>query len=81
MFDEKWEAEDLGCNIPDDIRNMNLLLAAKNSIMPFLRFKGETTSEFPDGRLPTLDCAIFVSDGKFLHSFYEKTMRSENCLV
>ena len=35
---------------------------------------------FSHNRLSTLDCSIFVENGKMLHSFFEKPMRSDRCL-
>ena len=51
-----------------------------NSITSFLRFTGEAPSDFADNHLLTLDCSIFVSNGQFLHSFFEKSMRTSKCL-
>ena len=48
--------------------------------MCFLKFTGEAPSDYVDNRLPTLDCSIFVSNGKFLHGFYEKPMRTSKCI-
>ena len=80
IFNLEWEAQDIASNLPDDKRNVNLLLEAKNGIMPFLRFTGECPSDFSDCRLPTLDCNIFVSGKSYLFSFYEKPMRTEKSL-
>ena len=67
-------------NLADDTRNVNLLIEAMNSIMSFLSFTGEAPSDFHDKRLPTLDCNLFVDNGRILHTFYEKPMRSDKCL-
>lgn len=72
VFNLEWEAQDFAFNLPDDKRNVNLLLEAKNGVMPFLKFTGECPSDFPDHRLPTLDCNIFVSD----NSFYSRSLRN-----
>ena len=80
IFNLEWEAQDIALNLPDDQRNVNLLLEAKNGIIPFLRFTGECPSDFGDCRLPTLDCNIFVSGNSYLFSFYEKPMITEKSL-
>ena len=48
--------------------------------MDFLNFTGESPSDFPNNRLPTLDCEIFTKNGLIFHRFFEKTMRSGKCL-
>ena len=79
-FDTKWAEEDDIENLPNDIRTVKLFVQAMNSIMPFLSFTGEAPSEFQNGRLPTLDCDLFVNNGKFCFSFFEKPMRSGKSL-
>ena len=79
-FKSSWEAEDILENIPDDARNVKILVDAMNSIMPFLSFTGEAPSDFKNGRLPSLDCELFVSDNIFKFSFFEKPMRSGKSL-
>ena len=80
VYSKIHELEDIAKNEENDVRNVNLLLQAMNSIMDFLSFTGEAPSEFPKNRLPTLDCSIFTSEGQILHTFYEKPMRSDRCL-
>ena len=80
VFNLDWEAEDVAKNLPDDKRNIEILLEAKNSVMPFLKFTGECPSDFSDHRLPTLDCNIFVYENSYLFSFYEKPMRTDKSL-
>ena len=79
-FDSSWESQDIVENLPDDARTVSILVQAMNSIMPFLSFTGEAPSDFPDMRLPTLDCSIFVCNNKFLFSFFEKPMRSDTSI-
>ena len=59
---------------------MGILLDAMNSVMSFLNFTGESPSDYVDGRLPTLDCTLYVSNEQVYHGFYEKSMRSNKCL-
>ena len=73
-------AEDLDKNELDEVRSTRLMTEAKNSIMPFLKFTCESTADFHDSRLPTLDCSIFIKDGIFQHSFFEKPMRTDRSL-
>ena len=79
-FSKTWESEDLIENAPDDYRNVCLMVQAMNSLMPFLSFTGEAPSDFENGRLPTLDCDLFVQDNLFKFSFFEKPMRSSKSL-
>ena len=79
-YDIDWEIEDYRLNLDEDTRNLNILLEAMNSVMSFLKFTGESPADYPDRRLPTLDCSLYVSDGKILHSFFEKSMRADKCL-
>ena len=46
--------------------------------MPFLNLISEYSHDFIDGRLPTLDCSIFIKT--FMHTFFEKPTRSEKSL-
>ena len=74
-FSQKWLKLDLENQIPDDKRTAEVLVQAMNDVMPFLEFTSECQSDFPDNRLPTLDCNLFVSNGRILHTFFEKSMR------
>ena len=79
-FNPIWLKEDELANISDDKRTTDLFLQAMNSVMPFLTFTGECPSDFPDNRLPTLDCNLFVSGQKIFHTFFEKPMRSDKSI-
>ena len=48
QFNPIWQLEDIEENNPNDSRNVNLLLEAKNSVMDFLKFTGEAPSDYPD---------------------------------
>ena len=80
LFSLEKLADDLEMDEPDAARSTRLLLEAKNSVMPFLNFTCESTEDFGDKRLPTLDSTIFIKDGMFQHSFYEKPMRTDRSL-
>ena len=79
-FNKQWELDDIYSNEPLDVRSTRVVLEAMNSVMPFLNLTAEWPSDYPDNRLPTLDCSIFVEDGLFLHSFFEKLTRSSKSL-
>ena len=55
----------------DQIRTTTELTKAMCSLVNFLKFTGEDYTQF-DGRLPTLDTNMWVSESKVLFSFYEK---------
>ena len=53
------------------------ILLALNSIVAGLRFTIEDFEDFEDGRLPTLDFALEISEeGDLGYTFFEKTMNS-----
>ena len=50
---------------------MFLLSSTQLELVWFLKFTGEEGSMFSDGKLPTLDTAMWVSeDGKLKYTFY-----------
>ena len=54
------------------------VLAALNSIVEGIRFTMEDFCDFPDGRLPTLEFALEVSeDGSLGYTIFEKPMNSK----
>ena len=55
-------------------RTANCLLDSMNEMYGFLRFTQEIGEDFPDGKLPSLDTAIWVRNGQVLFEFYEKPM-------
>ena len=66
-FNKQWELDDIYSNEPLDVRSTRVVLEAMNSVIPFLNLTAKWPSDYPDNRLPTLDCSIFVEDGLFLH--------------
>ena len=60
QFNSLWESQDTLENRPDEARTVSIMIDAMNSIMSFLNFTGEAPNDFPDCRLPTLDCNIFL---------------------
>ena len=53
-------------------------LPIMNDINQDLTFTAEVASDFPDEKLPTLDCTLWMEEGGILtHSFYEKPMKSQ----
>ena len=79
-FNKQWELDDIYSNEPLDVRSTRVVLEALNSVMPFLNLTAECPSDYPDNRLLTLDCSVFVEEGLFLHSFFEKPTRSGKSL-
>ena len=62
-------------------RTANVLVGMMNSVFPFLNFTIELGEDFSDGKLPSLDIAIWVvADRLIMYEHYEKTMAS-NLLV
>ena len=43
-----------------------------NSIVEYLKFTTEDNEDFENNKLPTLDCQIWIENGKIMHQFYEK---------
>ena len=74
-YSKLWDIEDLELAAPLDIRSTYVVLQDMNSIMPFLNLTAECPSDYSNKRLPTLDCSIFVKDGRFVHSFFKKPTR------
>ena len=58
-----------------------LCLPAMNAINPDLTFTVEVPSDFKDGRLPTLDFSLWMSeDGQLRHSYFEKEMKTQKMI-
>ena len=53
-------------------RTTREITKAMCSLTDFLRFTGEDCSMFQDGTLPTLDTALWMSNGQVLFKFFEK---------
>ena len=69
IFYPNWEKMDQNSNENDESRNLGLILQAMSSVMTFLKFTGECAGDYDDNRLPTLDCALYVHNGKIMHGF------------
>ena len=56
-----------------------------NSVFPNIKFAVEREEDFPNGRLPTLDCELWVEEslsGNFIrYSFFEKAMKNPFCIM
>ena len=70
MYKKEWVAEDL--NLSQQERTKKAIHGALNSICEYLVFTTEDGLDYEDGKLPTLDCKIWVEGSKILYSFYEK---------
>ena len=73
-FSKQREQEDVKENLSDEHRTTKEITKAMSSLVYFLRFTGKDGTMFPDGKLPTLDTALWVSDGVVKHVFFEKSM-------
>ena len=61
-----------------DARMTRVLVPAMNCINPDLVFTTELREDFDDGKLPTLDCKIWLEDDLTVnHTYFEKDMRSQ----
>ena len=49
-------------------------------ISPMLSFTTEIGEDFPEGKLPTLDWKIWISEGRIWYKFFEKPM-SANMVI
>jgi len=72
VFSKEREIEDLKAGISDTHRTTLQLTEAMCSLVSFLKFTGEDGTMFPDGKLPTLDTALWVDNGRVKYCFYEK---------
>ena len=76
-YTESWLEEDKKDGFSASRRSANILVEMMNEIFPFLSFTVELGEDFLDGKLPSLDCMIWVKDGwRILFQFFEKTMAS-----
>ena len=80
-FREDWREEDLRSEVSTTRRSATVLQAVMDSINPDLKFEMELEEDFPDNKLPTLDCRVWIestenSPPQFNFSFFEKTMNS-----
>ena len=76
-YTESWLEEDKKEGLSASRRSANILVGMMNEVFPFLSFTVELGEDFLDGKLPSLDCKVWVKDGwKILFEFFEKTMAS-----
>ena len=71
---ESWRLEDLAAGLSSTKRSANTILATMNSVMPFLKFTHEVGEDFRDGKLPSLDTAIWVELNRIMFEFFSKPM-------
>ena len=60
----------------DRQRMVRICIPAWNSINPDLVFTGECQDDFPGGRLPTLDFAVWEEDNQIVHSYFQKPTKT-----
>ena len=58
-----WQEEDKAEDISDEQRTARELRKSMNSIFSNIQFTAEIPEDFPNGRLPTLDCEIWLEGG------------------
>ena len=71
-FSREREEEDIAIGLSDEQRTTKIISEAMCSLVEFLKFTGEDSSMFDDNTLPTLDTALWVSEGQVKYKFYEK---------
>jgi hypothetical protein len=74
---QEWEDEDKLENTTNTARVSKLCNKAMNSINPDLQFTVETSEDFKEKRLPSLDFYMWVEDGQIKHSYFEKPMKTQ----
>ena len=80
-YTKTWEREDRMSGLSASRRTANVLVGMMNSVFPFLNFTVELGDDFADGKLPSLDIAIWVvADRLIMYEHFEKTMAT-NLLV
>ena len=67
-FSQERKLQDLEGSDSDEHRTTLEVTKAMTSVIDFLNFTGEDGSMFPDGRLPTLDTAIWMEEGSIMYS-------------
>jgi hypothetical protein len=78
---EEWEAEDKNNGMSALARTSSVLECSMKGVYSFLKMTMEIGDDFPDGRLPTLDLKMWVSeDNTVLYSFYEKPMATNQVI-
>ena len=55
-------------------RTRRIILDSMNSILDFLTFTLESPSDFPDGKLPTLDINVWIEAMEIWYQFFQKPM-------
>ena len=61
-----------------DARMVRILTPVMNNINPDLKFTSEIREDFQDGKIPTLDCKIWMmEDWSMNHTYFEKEMRNQ----
>ena len=78
----EWQEEDDFKGESNTRRSAIEMRYAMNSIFPGIEFTIELEEDFPNRRLPTLDCEVWTRPDQMLDfSFYEKPMNSKYCIL
>ena len=62
-------------------RTTKIMNSILNSLVEYLKFTTEDHEDYPDKRLPTLDCKLWVQSELILHSFFEKPQTQNRVLL
>ena len=81
IFSEEALEEDEGQRELYCVRMGRVCRAPLNSVNPDLRFKVETTEDFANKRLATVETELQVMDGIIYHSYFEKKMTTPLVLM
>ena len=82
VYRAEWEHEERLLNVNKQQKTSEELCKAMNSIYPNIKFTFETENDFPNKRLPSLDCELFMEEGKYIrYSFFEKPMKNPFCIM
>ena len=78
---EEWKEEDDKDPETSISRTSRELGKAMNSVFPNIKFTTETTEDYDNLMLPTLDFTMRLEDGYIVYSYYEKEVSSKFCLL
>ena len=78
---EEWKEEDRMLGETTLTRMSRVCREAMNGINDDLKFTTETSEDYKDGKLPTLDFAAEVNRGIISHTYYEKPMKTQLVLM
>ena len=81
IITENARIEDEYLNETANVRIARVCLPVMNAVNEDLVFTVEVGEEFADKRLPTLDVKLWLEDGKIIHTYFEKEMKTPFLLM